>query len=247
MSKKYENLEQSSGDALEPNDKQQGAGLNRRELLKSIGAGILFSREAEAQRVRKPSLKGSTESLDRQNLEAELEHLTKIENAGQLEKFIKAGLLVRLPENSHISVDPYLPEYRRYCRPWTAKFLQDLGNEHAKKFPNGHALMITSAVRPENVQRNLHNRNASPRSVHPTGSTVDMTYGPIYKKDKDGKKIYKHGKPQVWYLGMSEAEQKWMNTKLLQLERQNLVEATKEHMQPCYHVMVFKAYAETKH
>lgn len=194
--------------------------MNRRNFLELLAGTALLEPEVLAER-RSASLKGSRASMDKQNLEAQLENLTKIENAEQLEVFVKHGLLVKLPENNDVTVDSSLPKWRRYARPWTVEFLRDLGRDHKKVFRNSRALVVSSAVRPKSLGK--VNSNASPRSVHPTGSTIDLNYS-----------------------NMSSRERKWVGDRLLTLEKIGAVEATKETNQPCFHFMVFKNYPVKK-
>jgi Family of unknown function (DUF5715) len=170
------------------------------------------------------SLKGSKHSLRQQNKEADRENLTRIENDAQLERFKRSGLLVKLPENGYIQVDPRLPSKWRWCRPVVAAFLRDLGREYFAEFHM--SLQVNSAVRTAERQRELRKRNGNAtkadgknRSSHLTGATIDLA-----KRN------------------MTITEEKWLGKKLLDLEKKNLIEATEEKRQPCFHVMVFKSY-----
>ena len=82
-------------------------------------------------------------------------------------------------------------------------------------------LIKDSAVRTQEYQWKLqeHNGNATNRSSHIFGSTVD-----IAKK------------------GMSRKSIQWMRHYLLRFEKMGLIEATEEFHQAVFHVMVFKAY-----
>ncbi len=73
--------------------------------------------------VSRYSLRGTYDSLVRQNQRSEEENLERIENDADLQDRIARGLLVRVPESAALAVNPALPEDRRYCRPWTADFL----------------------------------------------------------------------------------------------------------------------------
>jgi hypothetical protein len=42
---------------------------------------------------------------------------------------------------------------------------------------------------------------------------------------------------------MSKAELKWMRSILSDLKEGNYLEAVEEHVQPCFHIMVFKSYS----
>jgi hypothetical protein len=170
------------------------------------------------------SLRGSKSSLERQNKEADRENLTRIENDAQLARFKRAGLLVKLPETRYVAVNPRLDSKWRWCRPQVVPFLRDIGREYYVLFRE--PLQINSAVRTADYQRKLRARNGNAtsadgknRSSHLTGATVDI-----------GKK------------NMSHEERKWLQNKLLALEEKDLIEATEEKRQACFHVMVFKSY-----
>jgi uncharacterized protein YcbK (DUF882 family) len=170
------------------------------------------------------SLRGSRSSLKGQNKEADRENLTRIETDAQLERFKRSGLLVRLPETEQVQVDPRLPVKWRWCRPVVAKFLRDLGREYFAEFHK--PLQVNSAVRTAERQRELRKRNGNAtkadgenRSSHLTGATIDLARR-----------------------NMTITEEKWLGKKLLSLEKQKLIEATKERKQACFHLMVFSRY-----
>ena len=75
-------------------------------------------------------LRGSLESLERQNERLEAEGLERIEDEADLAARIADKLLVPIPVSSALTVNPDLEENHRYCRPWTAKFLADLAKAH---------------------------------------------------------------------------------------------------------------------
>ena len=183
-------------------------------------ASALFAPSVKAR----PSLRGSPASQRKQNQEADREKLTRIENDAQLEEYKHAGLLVPLPENKTVRIDYRLGSKWRWCRTWTATFLQDLGRDYFARF---HApLRINSAVRTVVYQKQLHGRNGNAaratgarQSSHPTGATVD-----IAKKE------------------MTSAQLNWMRKRLLGLESKDLIQATEEMKQLVFHVMVFDRY-----
>ncbi|MDE3188954.1 MAG: hypothetical protein KGM96_15695, partial [Acidobacteriota bacterium] len=65
-------------------------------------------------------LKGSAESLARQNEKTEADSLERILNEDDLNDRIARGMLVPVPTSSALSINTNLPQNRRYCRPWTA-------------------------------------------------------------------------------------------------------------------------------
>lgn len=170
-------------------------------------------------------LRGSLESLERQNARNEDEGLERIEDDRDLRSRIANGFLVPLPESRMLAVNPNLPVDRRYCRPWTAVFLTDLAHAHAEAFHG--PLEVSSAVRTVEYQKRLMetNGNAAPAegdivSPHVTGATVDVA-----KR------------------GMSVKELGWMRRRLLELEHAGKIDVEEEFEQACFHITVYKSYA----
>jgi hypothetical protein len=171
-----------------------------------------------------PPLKGSHEILIHQNLMADSDGLDRIRDDDDLDRMRKAGLLVALPVNSGMHVDERLPVNRRYCRPWTALFLDVLARQYSARFQT--PLQVNSAVRTvEFQQRLIHtNGNAAPAagdtaSPHLTGQAVD---------------IAKHG--------LSLAEIAWLRAYLMPLVQAGKVDVEEEFQQSCFHISVYKKY-----
>ncbi len=171
------------------------------------------------------ALRGSHEVLVHQNIIADVEGLSRIQNDSQLDAMVHSGDLVALPASGALVVDSRLPLNRRYCRPWTAKFLSDLSHAHESVF--GRPLQLTSAVRTVDFQRHLarYNGNAAPAfgdtaSPHLTGQAIDL-----------GKK------------GMSLHEIAWMRDVLAQLQNSGKLDVEEEFEQACFHISVYKTYA----
>src|SRR5579863_973756 len=90
--------------------------------------------KARRHRVRRinwnPLIKGSHDSMVRQNEEIDRLGLPRIEDAGQLEELKATDQLVPLEDTSSFQVDPHLdPEYR-YAKPWTRDFLADMSDAY---------------------------------------------------------------------------------------------------------------------
>jgi len=96
-----------------------------------------------------------------------------------------------------------------YARPEVKTFLEQLSSAYHAAC--GEPLVVTSLVRPISRQP----WNASPISVHPTGMAVDL------------RRSDRHGCRQ------------WLESTLLALEGQGMIEATRERWPPHYHVAVF--------
>jgi len=171
-----------------------------------------------------PPLKGSHEILIHQNLVADRDGLTRIQDDADLERMRLEGLLVALPLGSGLQVDERLPVNRRYCRPWTADFLAQLSREYSARFRT--PLQVNSAVRTvEFQQRLMHiNGNAAPAegdtaSPHLTGQAID---------------IAKHG--------LSLTQIAWLRGYLLPLVQEGKIDVEEEFQQACFHISVYKRY-----
>jgi LysM repeat protein len=152
------------------------------------------------------SLRGSQASLDRQTRQARRHDFTYIDTGPRVLYFAEQGWLVRLRPNRDFVL--HAVSYP-YTRPETALFVQRLAAQY--RAACGEKLVVTSLTRPSNRQP----RNASDRSVHPTGMAVDLRYNP------------------------SRRCRSWLERVLLSLERAGAVEATRERYPAHYHVAVF--------
>jgi Family of unknown function (DUF5715) len=171
-----------------------------------------------------PPLRGSHESLVRQNERAEQDGLLRVKDNDNLVTLRRQGKLVALPELASIHTDSRLPANRRYCRVWTGHFLADLARVHYERFHK--PLQINSAIRTVAYQRHLlHiNGNAAPAegdvaSPHLTGEAVD-----IAKKE------------------LSPSEVAWMRAYLLPLQAAGKIDVAEEFQQSCFHISVYKSY-----
>lgn len=178
-----------------------------------------------AKMIMLPPLKGSRASLVRQNERGEADGLERIEDDAQLNELRGQHALVAVPVSMSLRVNTELPVNRRYCRPWTAHFLSDLGRVHYARFRR--PLQVNSAVRTVEYQRHLIevNGNAAPAegdiaSPHLTGATID-----IAKK------------------GLSISEIAWMRAYLLPLQTAGKIDVEEEFYQSCFHITVYKSYA----
>ena len=171
-----------------------------------------------------PPLTGSLASLERQNERSDDEGLERILDDDDLNDRIAQHLLVPVPVSAALTVNPDLPANRRYCRPWTARFLSDLARAHRARFHS--PLEVSSAVRTVDYQKRLMltNGNAAAAegdivSPHLTGATVD---------------IAKHD--------LTLPEIAWMRTRLLTLQLAGKIDVEEEFQQACFHITVYKSY-----
>jgi hypothetical protein len=173
-----------------------------------------------------PVLRGSTDSMVRQNEEIDRLQLPRIADNDQLMELERTQELVPIQESRALRVNPSLQSDKKYCRPWCNQFLQDMSEAYYKEFRV--PLQVNSAVRTMEQQQKLRrsNRNAAPEigehaSSHLAGITVDLA-----KR------------------GLTRAQHKWIEDYLKNLRDQGLVEAAEERRQACFHVMVSDRYTE---
>jgi len=166
--------------------------------------------------------KPSHDSLLKQNAEIDRLDLPRIQDDAELEQLKLDGKLVPIVPSEALRVDPRLDPDRRYCRPWTLKFVQDLADAYHQQF--GDQIQVNSAVRTVVVQKKLrrHNRNAAPAegeiaSSHLAGLTVDLQRR-----------------------GMSKAEVKWVENYLIPMKAAGLVEPEEERRQWVFHPFDFR-------
>jgi hypothetical protein len=162
---------------------------------------LVTSNPVEAQ-----SLRGSTASLDLQNEIARQHDFTYISTSAQAKWFVDHKYLVRVRSGGDYWVKNVS---HPYARPEVALFITRLGSQY--RAACGEQLVVTSLTRPTTRQP----RNASPRSVHPTGMALDLR-----RSNNRGCRG-------------------WLEGVLLRLEGARVLEATYERRPPHYHVALF--------
>jgi hypothetical protein len=172
-----------------------------------------------------PAMRGTHDILVRQNVMADLDGLSRIQDDEDLARMREKKMLVSIPVNDGLRIDDRLPVDRRFLRPWAAQFLLALGRAHYAQFHT--PLQINSAVRTVSFQLRLirTNGNAAPAggedaSPHLTGQAVD-----IAKK------------------GLTQAEIAWMRLYLTPLQEDGKLDVEEEFQQACFHVSVYKKFS----
>lgn len=157
------------------------------------------------------SLRGSPGTVERQNEAARAHDFTFLRTGVQVRRFVDAGYLIPVNSNHDYRVKRIsFP----FARPEVELFLSRLGRQYEDAC--GQKLVVTSLTRPTTRQP----RNASPRSVHPTGMAVDLRRS------------------------TNRYCREWLENLLLYLEGRGVLEAVRERRPPHYHVAVFpKEYA----
>jgi len=173
-----------------------------------------------------PVLKGSHDSLLRQNEEIDRLQLPRIADDQQLLELERTQELMPIQETRALHVSPAVQPDKRFARPWVNQFLDDMSAAYYNQF---HVPMqVNSAVRTIEQQHKLRrsNRNAAPESgdnasSHLAGITVDLA-----KR------------------GLTRTQHAWIENYLKDLRDQNLLEVAEERHQACFHVMVSDRYTE---
>jgi len=173
-----------------------------------------------------PMFRPSHESLLIQNAEINRLELPRIQDETELEALKADGSLLPIVPSESLRIEPSLDPSRRYCRPWTRDFVQDLSQAYYNRFHQ--QIQVNSAVRTVKVQKKLrrHNRNAAPyegdtASSHLAGVTVDLQRR-----------------------GMTKDEIRWMEHYLFYMKAVGLVEPEEERRHWCFHIMVSGNYTE---
>jgi hypothetical protein len=173
-----------------------------------------------------PLFRPSRDSLLRQNAVIDRLDLPRIQDDNELEELKASQDLVPIIPGQALRIDPRLDPDRRYCRPWTRDFVDDLSEAYYKEFHQ--QLQINSAVRTVQVQKKLrrHNRNAAPEvgetaSSHLAGITVD-----------------------IQRRGMSRQQVKWVEQYMAPMKDMGLIEPEEERRQWVFHVAVSDQYTD---
>ena len=172
-----------------------------------LGLTVLAVTATSSQAADAQTLRGSRASMDRQVSVARQHDYTFIDTPERVRYFADQGWLVRVESTRDFIVknDVRYP----YARPEVELFAERLGSQYKRAC--GEQLVITSLTRPTTRQP----RNASDRSVHPTGMALDLRYS--------------------WNRSCRE----WLQGVLSSLERQGVLEATLESNPRHYHVALF--------
>lgn len=159
---------------------------------------LLLTTLCPAKTHRKPELRvflPSRQSLLKQNAEINRLGLSRVKDDKELLALEASRDLVQIPQTKALRIASNIPQNRRYCRPWTLTFLQDLSYDYWMHF--GVPIQLNSAVRTVRTQRGLlrWNRNAAPThgdlaSSHLAGLTVDIARRGLTQEQKRWIQIY---------------------------------------------------------
>lgn len=171
-----------------------------------------------------PLFPGSHDLLVEQNAELDRLQVPRMNNEYELIRSEMSNELVPVSETESLKIAEDLADTRRYCRPWTRDFLQDLSRAFYDVFRA--PLQVNSLVRTADQQRILrrHNHFAAPEagetaSTHLAGVTVDLSRR-----------------------GLSNTEYQWIRSYLMPLQEKGMVNPIEER-QPVLHIVVFEKYS----
>jgi hypothetical protein len=172
-----------------------------------------------------PPMRGTREILVHQNLIADEEGLSRIQDDDDLRRMRSERMLVDFPESASLRVNPELAGDRRCARPWTVRFAAEIARAYYARFHQ--PLQVNSAVRTVAYQVRLRRVNGNAAGIggdmaspHLTGEALDFG-----KRD------------------MTTAEIAWMRTYLRPLMQAGRVDVEEEFQQACFHISVYRAYA----
>src|ERR1700689_4342864 len=92
-----------------------------------------------------PMFRPSHESLLIQNAEIDRLELPRIQDDDELEALKASGALQPIVPGETLRFDPRLDPSRRFCRPWTRDFVQDIAQAYYNRFHE--QIQVNSAVR----------------------------------------------------------------------------------------------------
>jgi hypothetical protein len=172
-----------------------------------------------------PMFQGSHELLVEQNVKLDQQQVQRMNSEYDLVKSEMDNDLVQVNESDALKIADTLLDSRRYCRPWTRDFLQDLSQAYFDVFHS--PLQVNSLVRTSTQQLYLrrHNRFAAPAfgdtaSTHLAGVAVDLSRR-----------------------GLSNTQYQWIRAYLQPLRQKGLVDPIEER-QPVLHVVVYQSYSD---
>jgi hypothetical protein len=167
---------------------------------------------------------GTHEKLVQQNAELDRSQVDRMNTEYDLVKSEMSNDLVQVNESEALKISDNLADSRRYCRPWTRDFLEDISQAYFNTFHS--PLLVNSLVRTSTQQLYLrqHNRFAAPAfgdtaSTHLAGVSVDLSRR-----------------------GLTNVQYQWIRSYLLPLQQKGLVDPIEER-QPVLHVVVYEKYS----
>lgn len=155
------------------------------------------------------SLRGSKDKVDRAYQFAKRRGIEFTTSRADIREGVEEGDYVRLGASRNVRLKGVAVPY---VRPATRAFVETFSARYRRAC--GQPLVVTSAMRPTALQRQLPNGVA--KSVHPTGMAIDLR-------------------------APTGSCRSWLRRELLAESRRGAVDATEEHHPAHFHVIVFRA------
>jgi hypothetical protein len=189
--------------------------VHRETHMRRLAALFVFAAAglSRAPRLEAQSLRGSEASVDLMYSTAQAAELIFLRNSADVATAARLGALQAIAPSDDIELKAVAYPY---VLPNTLRFTDSLAAAYHAGC--GEAIVVTSGARPLDEQP----RNASPKSVHPTGMAVDFR------------------KPRT------PACLRWLRTNLVRLEKEHVIEATEERHPAHFHVAVLKQAPEPR-
>ncbi len=172
-----------------------------------------------------PPMRGTREILVHQNLIADEEGLTRIQDDEDLRRMRSDRMLVDFPESASLHVNPELAGDRRCARPWAVRFAAEMAHAYYERFHQ--PLQVNSAVRTVAYQIRLRRVNGNAAGIGGDMASPHLTGEALDFGERD----------------MSTAEIAWMRMYLRPLMQQGKVDVEEEFQQACFHISVYRSYA----
>lgn len=182
-------------------------GLAEQAARGAVAALLVAGSLLSATHLQAQSLRVSSSSMDLQNHQAARHGYSFARTSSDVQNLIDSGALVPISGNAYFEVKEGVTF--PYARPEVRDFIAKLGQDYY--FECGEKLVVTSLTR----ARNRQPRNASKRSVHPTGMAMDLR--------------------RSW----DRSCRTWIEMTLLTLEVNGVLDAMLESRPPHYHVALF--------
>ena len=186
---------------------------------------VLLGLYRDGRLVVPPPMRGTREILMHQNVVADEEGLSRIQDDEDLRRMRAERMLVDFPESASLHMNPELGSDRRCARPWTVRFATEIARAYYARFHE--PLQVNSAVRTVAYQLRLRRINGNAAGIegdlaspHLTGEALDFG-----KRD------------------MSTPEIAWMRLYLRPLMQAGLIDVEEEFQQACFHISVYRTYA----
>ena len=163
-------------------------------------------------------------------------YASRLKTEKDLERGIKTGKFVRLEDSPGIHI-----RRKQHLEFFAAQFIQDMGQEYTRDFPDAAPINIPSTSRPDAKQAQVVEVQKNPfaaaagKSTHALGTTFDIAYSSLGYRQGSKKFDPK----------LAAQQKQWLTSYLLKKEQARLaqvkVEINAQNQVHCFHVITFPA------